>query len=204
MYRFSIIASSILCLGALQTVAQTLSIEDLRAQIDNRVDTMNPYAELLNDPDPVRSMAAIQIMLESGDEVLEDMALEFGLLSPNPKVRRTAFEAYLKTEPNLTVRLDGTEATKYYMNRMDDLGAAVDSERVGYFVLPIGSYVPERECYTKRGDDICAVVSNGDGVFIYATNLKGRGTLIEDGTISGSTSLYYVKESVPFNIRLIE
>lgn len=88
--------------------AQSLTPEQLQAMIDQRVNQQNPYQTLLADPDPERSLAAMQIMLESGDKNLIRLGLQFGLLSPNPQVRRIAVEAYIATSPVLTLRLDGT------------------------------------------------------------------------------------------------
>lgn len=43
--------------------------------VDQQMSNLNPYQELLNNPDPARSLAAMKVMLESGDEALVRMAL---------------------------------------------------------------------------------------------------------------------------------
>ena len=93
------LAATLIPLATIAT-AQTLTPEEISALVDKRMKELNPYQNLLNDPDPDRSLAAMQIMMESGDPDLTRMALEFGLLSPNPSVKRIAFEAWLSTGPS--------------------------------------------------------------------------------------------------------
>ncbi|QUJ76968.1 hypothetical protein KDD17_02645 [Sulfitobacter albidus] len=210
MIRKLFLAAAMLQLTINPVSAQTLTVEELRAQIDARVEQMNPYAELLNDPDPERSMAAMQIMLESGDDVLKDMALEFGLLSPNPSVRRTAFEAYLATGPNLTVQVDGSAISNasLYTSRIEDLGGTVGADNAGFFRLPTGAFDAEKSCYTSKSEDNCLIVSNGDGVFLSyrigcCASGNGRGVLVEDGTIKGTLSLEDIEAVLPFVVQVI-
>ena len=208
--------NKILAALALSTVvshvsAQTLSIDDLRAQIDTRVEEMNPYAELLNDPDPARSMAAMEIMLEQGDETLKRMALEFGLLSPNPQVRRAAFEAYLATKPNLTVQVDGSsveEGEQSFRNAINYLGGTISANRKAFFLVRPGKYNAENDCFVLKNGDRCTLTSNGDGVFLsykdaFSDYSNGRGVLTEEGTISGTLSLTGVKSALPFVVQIM-
>jgi hypothetical protein len=47
---------------------------------------------LLDDPDPDRSLAAMQIMIGLGDPQISRMALQHSLTSTNPAVRRAALK----------------------------------------------------------------------------------------------------------------
>lgn len=86
--------------------AQSLSVSDLRAQIDAELNKGNEYAELLNDPDPARAQAAMKLMLESGDAELVKVALEYGLYSPDAAVRAKAVKAFFDSSPTIEMTFD--------------------------------------------------------------------------------------------------
>ena len=141
MLRSSLLALS-LCASA--AFGQSLTPDQIRGLIDERVNSLNPYAELLNDPDPARSLAALRIMMESGDDTLVQMALEFGLLSADPVVRRTAFESFLSTGPILSIRFDGSahQDTGQFASwvTVSAWSGTVGPDHIAFWRVPIGDY----------------------------------------------------------------
>lgn len=186
--------------------AQSLSPDEIRRMVDERIDKLNPYQALLNDPDPARSLAAMQIMLESGDKELVRMALEFGILSPNPTVKRTAFEGWLTNAPILSIRFDGSGVKdKQFPNIVRSNWNGTINGTVGYWRIAVGNYLPEHKCYANTvRPDRCFITVNSDGIFLTADYLNARGTIAEDGQLTGSGSMYQVDEPVPFSIQLID
>ena len=87
--------------------AQSISIEELQKQIDAELSASNQCADLLNNPDPAQSLAAMKGMLRSGDPMLFGLALEYGLYSLNPEVHYLALKGYFDTGPLIEVRFDG-------------------------------------------------------------------------------------------------
>lgn len=200
------VASSLF--GAAAT-AQSLSPEEIKAMIDQRVSALNPYQELLNDPDPARSLSAMQIMLESGDKDLTRMALEFGLLSPNPAVKRAAFESYLMSGPIISIRFDGSKVKDTdFDNRMrDDWNGNLTPERIGYWRIGVGEMLSDKKCHAnthRNFTDSCFVTVNADGVFLTPHNMSGRGVIDDNGVLAGFATLTYVDEPVPFTIQLLD
>ncbi|MAM73412.1 MAG: hypothetical protein CMO29_06365 [Tistrella sp.] len=187
--------------------AQSLTPEQLRALVDKRVTALNPYQELLNDPDPARSLAAMQIMLESDDAELTRLALEFGLLSPNPSVKRAAFESFLKTRPIFSIRLDGRAVKDNDFTGVirDRWNGNVTPEKIAYWRIGVGDYSPDKRCYVNaNAGNECFVTVNADGIFLTASYLNARGIIGDDGAIAGSATLGAVDEPVPFAIKLLE
>lgn len=179
--------------------------------VDQRVSALNPYQELLNDPDPARSLSAMQIMLESGDAELTRMALEFGLLSPNPAVKRTAFESYLASAPVFSIRFDGTKVkSAHFDNAMKSYWSGnVTPERIGYWRIKVGEYLPEGNCFVNTTDGRgCFVTVNADGIFLTpyhnGQTMSARGVVGDDGAIAGFATIPRVEEPVPFTIRLLD
>jgi len=195
-----------LCFAAAPASAQSLTPEQLKALVDERVSAQNPFAELLNDPDPARSLAAMQIMLESGDRDLQRMALEFGLLSTNPTVKRTAVEAFLSTKPVLTIRFDGTGLEdSSFVRRMTGQDATLTTENIGFWRMQVGDWNAERGCYMLVTGADCFATVNSDGVILQSQRTMTARLVIGDtGSLEGSATLYQVDTPVPTSVRLID
>ncbi|KEQ05395.1 hypothetical protein GV67_15315 [Pseudorhizobium pelagicum] len=188
------------------TVAQSLSPEDITKMVDKQINDLNPYQALLNDPDPQRSLSAMTIMLESGDESLRRMALEFGLLSPNATVKRAAFEGFLATAPILSMKFDGSAVkdsdfassiTREYSGTLDN--------GTGYWRVPVGPFLTDHKCYASSIDkNNCFITVNSDGIFLTPRRFNGRAVLSDTGTLEGSGTVYQVDETVPFTVQLID
>lgn len=187
--------------------AQSLSPDDIRSMVDQRISNLNPYQELLNDPDPARSLAAMQIMMESDDPELVRMAMEYGILSPNPTVKRTAFESFLETGPVFSIRFDGTDAKdedfpgqirRYWS------GTAMP-DKTGYWRIAVGEYLSDRQCYANTyNTNDCFLTVNSDGVFFTPQRMNGRAIIGDDGRLVGIANIENVGDPVPFTVQLID
>lgn len=206
MIRISLLALAVVTNGAF---AQTLTPAEIEAMVDERVNSLNPYAELLNDPDPLRSLAALQIMMESGDPTLTRMALEFGLISTDPVVRRTALEAFLATGPVLSIRFEG-EALNDPDRSLQRIGGtsywsgAMGPDRDAFWRVAVGGYSDEERCFMEIQGRNCLITVNADGVFFTPTYMSGRAALLDTGILSGTANVSTVGEPVPFTVRLLD
>lgn len=187
--------------------AQTLTPEEILAQVESRVAAQNPYATLLNDPDPARSLAAMHVMLESGDPDLIRMATEFGLLSPNSQVSKAAIRGILSSGPNLTVKLDGSQVEDYdYKDFVRGyLGGTVDLSGFGYVNIPVGEWDEANSCFLSRDQGGCVVTITSEGYIISGRDnfMKGFVTPNSEGQFVGDFSVEQVDESVPGSIELL-
>lgn len=202
--RLAVVA---LCLAATPLTAQSLTPEELRALVDERVSQQNPFEELLNDPDPARSLAAMEIMLESGDSDLVRMALEFGLLSTDSTVKRTALESYLRSKPVLSFRFDGSEIeSSWFDSQMKGSDATMTTERIGYWRMPVGEYDADKLCYKHTTHDTCFISVSPDGLLWQTTNSRvtGRFTIGDGGYLEGSTVLQNIDQPVPTTAQLLD
>ena len=84
------------------SLSQNLSAEDISSLIDQRLAITNPYQDLLNDPDPMRSLAAVEIMIGSQDASLARLAIQYGLESGRPEVRQLAAASAYENWNNLS------------------------------------------------------------------------------------------------------
>lgn len=187
--------------------AQTMTPEEILAQIEAKVSAQNPYQALLNDPDPDRSLAAMEVMIESGDPQLGQLAVEFGMLSANPEVRRTALHGIMSTQPVLTLVLDGTEIENSNFDNTIQrfLAGSVSGENVGFAPIAFGPWNPEESCYIYRAANACGLTVNAQGFFLKIQDTASvQLNFVEDGSLAGSGFLYNVGNGVPMTMRLID
>lgn len=190
---------------AVSVSAQNLTADEINNLIDDRVNNLNPYQAILNDPDPERALAGMQIMLDQGDETLRRMALEYGLLSPNPTVQRIALEGFLNSNPVLSIRIDGTQVDDEAAFRKwipDVWNGTVDGVMIGYWRINVDGFNDDAKCYVAGRD--CFITVNSDGVFFTPSRMNGRAEISDEGTLAGSATFYGVEQPVPFSVQLLD
>lgn len=191
-----------LAAGASSAAAQTLTPEELRALVDERVAALSPYEELLADSDPQRSMAAMEIMLESGDPDLQRMALDHGLYSPNPRVRESAVTAFLQTEPVLQIVLDGSGIEDVdYGRYVRTNGGSISADGTGTLSLRIGPFDAEAACFPYVVGK-CALRINGNAILVRLSGYWSPAVLGDDGVLRGEANLAKVDTPVPYSIAI--
>ncbi|MCZ0814213.1 HEAT repeat domain-containing protein [Roseovarius sp. EGI FJ00037] len=190
-------------LAFLQPVlAQTLSIDELKAQIDQKVSSQDEFRELLNDPDPARSIAAMELMMASGDPTLERMAREFGVFSSDPVVRRLAIEAWLKSNPVLNITYDGSVTeSAYFKNFFQNTNGSVNEDKQGFTSFPVNGYDEAQDCYLFVGNkNDCAMRITDVGPSIAISKFWAPLQLGDDGYLRGQVNIYRVDEPIPIAI----
>lgn len=140
-------AAALLFAGAAN--AQSLSVADLQAQIDAELSKGSEYAELLNNPDPLRARKAMELMLGSGDDVLIKAALDYGIFSPDKEVRNTAIKAFLDGSPRLELQIDGKRADEEALHTVLNRNYGLVPNGDGYAVtsIDVSGYDSKANCY---------------------------------------------------------
>lgn len=202
------VAFSLLLASTNIVSAQVLTPDEILAMVNKKVETAGPYAELLNDPDPARQLAAIEIMMGTKDVGLVAMAARAGFLSTDPDVRQKTLEGYLATGPSISIIVDGSAAeSKWFENSMKEAGAAVSPEGIAGVTYAIGEYDTEQRCYvfvgTSAGDCFLQVSNAGVEATAPGSYFKLQGSLSETGTIEGFASVSNVSGGFPSTIQLL-
>ena len=196
-----------LMLATAPAAAQTLTPEDLRARIDARVDETGPYRDMLNDPDPARARAAMEIMIATGDTALMRLAAEAGFLAADPAMQRLAAEAVLATGLPLTIAIDGSEVEdKAALDKAVStyLKGATTPEGIAFVQVQYGDWLPESGCYAIPGKSACLVSVNADGIYVQGAYLQARLGYGAEGMLSGAASVQTYPKSLPATLRLLE
>lgn len=177
--------------------AQSLSVEDILAQVDKKVGAVSEYRDLLADPDPDRSQAAMQIMLGSGDLELQRMALDYGLYSPNPVVQRTALQAFFDSQPVLNMTFDpaGSKAPADFKYTLETSGGSVDAAGKGHVSYKVGEYDKDRSCWPYAGYNKCLVRLNDASVALLLWDKWWAARLTDGGELEASGPVPRVKDA---------
>jgi hypothetical protein len=185
--RFGLLVAALLSVGPAH--AQSLSVEDIRSLVDQRVAGLDQYRALLNDPDAARASAAMEIMMAAEDPDLRRMALEFGLYSPAPVVRRTALDAFLATGPTLTVQVAlpaGAPVPGAYRSDLSDYSGTISEAGIGFFPLSVGSRDDSQQCFLNADGGACLVRISDAGTAILLWNTWWQLALDDQGRLTGS------------------
>ena len=197
------IASALaLIIAAGTSQAQAISAADIAAMVDERMGSVDEYAELLNDADPDRSLAAMQIMIGIDDAQISRMALQHGLTSTNPAVRRTALKAYFDTAPVLNIFIDGSSLDRERLTgSINQRSGTVDGSGTAFLSYKVGAFDEKEGCYDFHSNaNYCLVTLSESNVSV---GLWGRWTplnLNAEGSLVGMVQVDRITPSVPVTI----
>lgn len=179
--------------------ASALTPDELKAQLEERSSSLTSFQEILADPNPQRARAAMEIMLDSNDEQLIDIAIDAGLRSTDLETRQTALQAFLQTRPSLIVSLqvptNSDEDFEEYFRRYSR--GTFMSDGSATYTVNIGAFSEELNCFLHTGFDWCTAQITPDGL-VVRTRLVGNGTVgwvrsnlffSEGGQLTGATAI---------------
>jgi hypothetical protein len=148
--------------------AQSLTPEEIRAQIDAERAAPNPYADLLADPEPFVAVRAMEIMIESGDAELLQLAVEFGVNSPQPEVRHRALGAWLASNPRIEFLIENAGSpVQQYASLMESLyDVAPNSRGQAIWIVTIAGFSETEECFTFNSGRQCLFRHTPNGTWI--------------------------------------
>lgn len=184
-----------------------LDADALAALVDQRLSELSPYEALLNDPDPSRSMVAMQLMLDSGDINLVRTATAFGFQAADPALRRMAAKAVLDSGVPLTIAVSGVpeDAQANFASRARSyLGAAVSPEGVAFVTVQFGGYDAEQGCYRTPNNDACLVSLNADGIYIRNNTFSARLGFGDGAKLTGAATISNVAQPLEAELILSE
>ncbi|MEN9060855.1 hypothetical protein [Ponticoccus litoralis] len=196
----AILAGLLIASGTLAG-AQSLSVAEITSQIDAEMSGLDEYAALLNDPDPRRALKAMEIMLGSGDPELERLALDFGIYSTDARVRRTAFETWIKTEPTLVFRfMAGKDRAEEVARYIGNFKGTMNAEGIGTTSYVVGAFDADRNCYIWKSYSNCAVSVSDDAIILNFDNNWSELTISDDAKLVGVVQLNRNIAPVPVEI----
>lgn len=192
--------------------AQGLTPEELRAKIDAQTAQTDPFQSMLNDPDPARSLAAVQLMLETGEPRLIDMAIDFGLQSAVPEVKRAAVSAFLQRQPTLqmqlTVPVESVEDFEDYFRAATNGSILPDGTAI--YAVNVGPFNADQNCFVNAKEiNRCAVEVGPTGLTVRPAESSFNQAISNliftpEGDLIGSTSVDKFTGGIPTTLVILE
>lgn len=179
--------------------AQATSAADIAAMVDEKMSGIDEYAALLSDPDPERSLAAMQIMIGLDDPQVSRMALQHGLTSTSPAVRWAALKGFFDSGANIGVYLDGSALDlANFTSYVTSKGGTVDGDSIGYLTYKVGPFDPENSCYDYNPNpSYCLIKLTEDAVSIQMWGRWSPMQLDAEGNLRGAIQVDRMTPAAP-------
>jgi len=205
--KISGLCAAALLFGTSLAFAQSMTVDEIKALVDQRVGALDEYQELLNDPDSRRAMAAMTIMLESGDPDLVRMGKQYGLFSPDTAVKQTALKAFFDSEPLIEVVMTAPKSGRdNFIRSIRQEDGSSRPDGTAYVSFKLGSEDPSKSCYVyPNTGGLCAIRLNS-GVVSYNFYNDGWGELklTDTGSLEGFIPVSGAGEPIAATIKIAQ
>lgn len=191
------------CLWPTLCPAQSLSVEDLQKQIDQEMSKGSEYIALLDHSDPKRALAALKVMLASGDPELIKLAADHGLYSSNPAVRAEALKGFLATNPRIDMFFSEKGSKGDFSRAMENrFKVQPNGSGVAAVSMTVGEYDPSGDCYIDKGNGgRCWLMVRPEVIQVRFDDNWNQVTFNDDAALAGNVDLGWA-EQVPVRIQL--
>lgn len=184
----SIVLCAVIAVSGTQVAAQALTVEDIRAQIDAERSQPNPYEEILADPDPTVARRAMEIMIESGDEKLREIAIEFGVNSPDPVFRHLALLAWFQSNPRMEIVFENDGSPdQHFAGIARAFGTAPNSLGRFIWITQVTGYNAAETCFVAGRN--CLFRHTPNGAWIRQDNVWQEIEINNEGQLAGRISV---------------
>ncbi len=208
-FAFLAAVASLGLLSALPVQAQ-FSLDEIEANVGSLSDEMTRVDALLSDPDPNKRLAAMDMLIKSGNLDYAARAKEVGLFSSDKQMQRRALNAIFdnggpfRVDALLNVVADDKTWARSFIKTYD--GSFRDNDSIGSVIIYLGEFDKTAGCWPARGQSYCSITPTGDQYVIRIggmLQLDGILSLGADGVLSGS-GIFREMETFPIRINLAE
>lgn len=189
--------------------SQGVSFEDFEKSVNKRAGTVEKFRAVLDGDDPVRSVAAMEFMLKTGDPVLVKLAKDYGLFSPDETLRRVAIKSILDAGGPLRLIFDLTKSP-------NEKTRGQEMARYFSYTLSAGNKTATGSYYFRKNEKVknCWLISDhrsgcsfsqiGSTLQFGWRSLTGSVILGSDGVLRGSAVYNTNSVSIPVEIPLTD
>lgn len=173
-----------------------VSLEELDAAAQETDATMTAFRDRLNDPDPDKALAVLELMIRKGDVSQKRLAVRHGLESTDRAIRATALRAIFDSLPTLRIVLNpvSDEANSSFNNEIARWGGVLDEDGNGSVTFKINGYDAGKACWTITRYKSCLVMMRADAVSVWFGDSWGNYEL--DGNTGRLLGEQMVKNSL--------
>jgi hypothetical protein len=147
---FWILAASAVLLAGSGANAQSVDIDALKAKIAERAGNYGALVEILESADGNAALAAFDVMMESGNKTLAEMAISSGLAAADTRLRARALWESLSRRDSLVIEID-TDAVSDNEDALAQLNKWYGSTQN----WTLFQKFPETQCINMVAKDSC-------------------------------------------------
>ena len=171
------------CLSPIASAAQDVDIDSLLASIDQRAGQYAQLTEILRGTDPIRALAAFDVMLESGNKSLRETAISAATSATDERLRARALWETLVEKDSITVAIDTEGLNEEARKLLDAWVGSVST-------WSITARFPETQCLNLYRTNACEKgyhlsVSGLKVDMLYRGTVSGAFTLSSEGVLEG-------------------
>ena len=204
----SFLATAVFGLMAGGALAQS-SLSDITAQLDARASEMAQVEALLADADAGRRLAAMELLIKSGNPVYAKRATEVGIFSSDVELQRAALRAVFDAGGPFRILINyggSTDEQNGVKSWIGGEGSWDDTTKRATYIFRTQPFDEKRQCWPFAESSNCAFRMVGSTVSIdewsYAVGsfqLDTTGQLVGDFRYSAGNHL-----PVPATIPIVE
>lgn len=190
-------------------LAQT-SLADIMSQLDARTSELEQVDALLADADANRRLAAMELLIKSGNPAFIQRATEVGIFSSDEELKRAALRAVFdgggpfRILINYAGSSENQEGIKNWISGQN--GSWDDTTKTATLLFGTRAFNEQKQCWEFADDSRCAFKMVGPTISIdgwYYSN--GTFALNESGQLIGSFRVAHAKYTpVPAIIPIVE
>lgn len=174
------LAAAILLLTLAPPASAQSSLADIKAKLDGHSSELAEVDAMLADPDKNRRIAAMELLLQSGNPVFIQRAKEAGLFSSDIEMQMAALKAIFDGGGPFTLMMDLTKAKEEQTAARAWLsthgGTWDETGTIGTVTFATGDFDPKRKCWILREGRSCAITLSAITVSLAGWH-DGSGTL---------------------------
>lgn len=199
----SIVAAALLATPA---AAQT-SLADIKAKLAGKTSELAEVDAMLAAPDKNARIAAMELLLASGNPVFVQRAKEVGLFSSDLEMQAAALKAIFDGGGPFRLLIDITTGKEDQTGIRGWLGngrGTWDAEgKIGLYTFATQPYDEEAKCWKFLRSSDCAIVLSGTTISLadwsYAS---GNATLNSEGVLEGAFRVTNSSSYIPMPARI--
>lgn len=198
----SFVAGAVLAFVLATPAAAQTSLADIKAKLAGKTSELAEVDAMLAAPDKNSRVAAMELLLASGNPVFVQRAKEVGLFSSDPEMQSAALRAIFDAGGPFRVLLDLTTAKEDQTGArtwLSNYQGAWDSDgKVGSYTFSTRPYSEGKKCWQFLSGSNCAFTITGTSVSLGDwSNVAGTLTLDSAGSLTGSFRVTYDRKYVP-------
>jgi hypothetical protein len=199
-----------LAILATSPASAQVSLDEIESQLEAGASDLDRVDELLAAEDANRRIAAMEMLLKSGNPLFIRRAQQVGLLSSDPDMQLAALKATLDGGGPLRLEVDLSkledDALTDWTDFLGDYGTVSVDGTAGVIVFDVAGYSDDLKCHvlTDANNYCFAHISGNNVAFVieHWSRTRGVARLGPDGALSGE--LGYDGISVPLRVSLID